>query len=535
MAFAPFKAISLLFVAVSLSGCGMGICLNNFSCSGFSPKLSLSAVEIDDSEITVAWSAIPADGLRFSVYYSTSANLDSLENIKLNGTKAGEGVDIASFQITGIPVDRDYYFGVIVIDQYGTERAYEQRGPFCGGDGTLGNEFLICDAGSLQYSALHWNARYQFANDIDASDTTNWNGGKGFKPVGNLGVDNTFGTADDRLFVGIVDGQGYAISGLEIHRPTQDDVGLYGVSGNGMSLQNVTLQNVAVEGRDHVGGVLGMGLGTGVTIPMTNVQVEGSISGREAVGGLVGLVASDHFNIADSSADITVTASLNEAGGLVGSAAGWTDCNSCSFTANHSRGRVSSSGDYAGGLFGYIFRGILQESSSSAQVTGYDFVGGLVGLPLQVTTSRSYATGAVVGHDYVGALIGYLSDGTLTNSYAQGSAGGNQYVAALVGGESFNAAVTRSYGSGAVSAALNPAGIMGYWGIGVWGYVYWDSQTTGQTFGRGNSGVATTVNQYESKTTTQMQQQATYVTWDFSTVWMMPEGGGYPILRWQAN
>ena len=58
------------------------------------------------------------------------------------------------------------------------------------------------------------NAHYILINDIDASDTSTWNCGAGFKPIGGI-------------FNGSFDGRGYNISDLYINRPFTDNVGLF--------------------------------------------------------------------------------------------------------------------------------------------------------------------------------------------------------------------------------------------------------------------------------------------------------------------
>ncbi len=67
------------------------------------------------------------------------------------------------------------------------------------------------------------NGQYELAQDIDASDTVNWNGGAGFNPIGNY----------DYPFVGKFDGKEYKITGLYINRPTNNDIGLFGYVGSG--------------------------------------------------------------------------------------------------------------------------------------------------------------------------------------------------------------------------------------------------------------------------------------------------------------
>jgi hypothetical protein len=59
--------------------------------------------------------------------------------------------------------------------------------------------------------------------------------------------------------------------------------------------------------------------------------------------------------------------------------------------------------------------------------------------------------------------------------------------------------------------------------VGGVGTSYWDTQTSGQATSAGGTG----------KTTAQMKKQATFVGWDFTSVWRISENLSYPILQWQ--
>ena len=70
---------------------------------------------------------------------------------------------------------------------------------------------------------------YILGNDIDASATVSWNGGKGFKPIApdtDSGSEFYQGT----YFTGTFDGKGYTINILYIYRPDEEFVGLFGAT-----------------------------------------------------------------------------------------------------------------------------------------------------------------------------------------------------------------------------------------------------------------------------------------------------------------
>ena len=179
---------------------------------------------------------------------------------------------------------------------------------------------------------------YRLSQDIDASATTDWNGGTGFAPVGGS-------------FTGIFDGNGHVIRGLTINRPGQDGVGLF--------------QEVAYPGL-----VRRMGL------------EEGSVVGGNAVGALAGFIWGGVFEECSSACDVTGV-------GYVGGLLGRTHLLSeqfivivrCHATGNVSARSADSSETWcAGGLVGYLSAAIVEESFAAGNVTCQNNVGGLLGV-----------------------------------------------------------------------------------------------------------------------------------------------------------
>ncbi len=73
------------------------------------------------------------------------------------------------------------------------------EGNFISGSGTLQDPYMIYDVNDLQNMSANLTANYALANHIDASETSGWNGGDGFVPVGwsllGIGEDSyAFGT-----------------------------------------------------------------------------------------------------------------------------------------------------------------------------------------------------------------------------------------------------------------------------------------------------------------------------------------------------
>ena len=226
---------------------------------------------------------------------------------------------------------------------------------------SVGTPITTC--AELQNMKNDLSGTYYLANDIDCSDTVNWNGGAGFEPIGT--------------FTGTFDGRGYKITDLYINRPSTDYVGLFGYAGSGSEIRDVGLENININGDWHVGGLVGFNEGA-----ITNSCSTGSVSGSNYVGGLIGY---------NNGGTITNSYSANSVG----------------------------SGSGIGGLVG-INKGTIENSYSTGSVSGYGgygCVGGLVGYNWGGTITNSYSTGGVSGSSSVGGLLGVNYEGTVTHSY----------------------------------------------------------------------------------------------------------------------
>ncbi|MFZ5572043.1 MAG: fibronectin type III domain-containing protein [Thermodesulfobacteriota bacterium] len=95
------------------------------------PKGSLSITNVQPTTLTLVWtkaidSGSESETLSYSVYRSTSNNLDSLENTLTNGTVIQSWTNNITFlDVTGLQRDTDYYFNVVVRDATGHKKAYE--------------------------------------------------------------------------------------------------------------------------------------------------------------------------------------------------------------------------------------------------------------------------------------------------------------------------------------------------------------------------------------------------------------------------
>ena len=93
-------------------------------------------------------------------------------------------------------------------------------------------------------------------------------------PIGNF----------ENRYTGTFDGGGHTITGLTVNQKERGNVGLIGYLGSGGKVQNLTLENVNLNGNLYVGGVVGYSNNGTVTA----CTASGSINGKEYVGGIVG-------------------------------------------------------------------------------------------------------------------------------------------------------------------------------------------------------------------------------------------------------
>lgn len=221
-----------------------------------------------------------------------------------------------------------------------------------------------------QLQAMNDNllGRYILGTDINASATSNWNGGKGFLPIGQ-GASN---------FMGVLDGLGHQVNGLYINRPSESEVGLIGSME--ATVRNIGVSGANITGLDSVGALAGQ-LRWGSSVSQSFAS--GKVTGRGNVGGLIGFATPYHYGVPywcsqciaidQSYADVAV-AGQGGVGGLVGT------IDQTSITNSYAVGNVSSP-EIVGGLVGHNWSSYIVNSYSSGQVQGQaSGVGGLVGL-----------------------------------------------------------------------------------------------------------------------------------------------------------
>jgi len=390
-------------------------------------------------------------------------------------------------------------------------------------DGTEDAPYLIEDVHDLQAIRENPNAHYVLEGDIDASETRQWNDGKGFEPIGS----------SNDTFDGTLDGKGYEISGLYIDRPDAIYVGLFGLIGEQGAVKDVGIVDVDISGSYLVGGVAGSLRGEIHESYVTgNVSVIEGHFGLDAAGGLVGTL----FSYAKISRTYTsgVVRGVDNVGGLIGKNHG------SSVYHSYSESNVKGTSWYIGGLIGHTRSGNVHFSYATGDVSGGGFVGGLIGKNGAVV-SQTFATGDVNGNLKVGGLIGE-NRGTLADIYARGSVTGERIVGGLIGENLHN--LRTSYSTGILQGNQDTGGLIGK-NTGRVEDSFWDIESSGIEISDGGTG----------KTTDEMKSVATFTDisskglnepWDFinspyddernKDIWTIDESerinDGYPYFSW---
>ncbi len=335
------------------------------------------------------------------------------------------------------------------------------------GTGTELDPYIITNCVQLQEMEDDLDAYYELGNNIDCSDTVNWNSGSGFDPVGDY-VDDIATT-----FQGVFNGKGYTISDLIIIRAndTPDDwgapedesnVGLFGYA-YGASVENVHIRDSKIKGYYAVGGIVGYldgGTISSSTVNTTTPDNDCNGSTDRCVWARYGTYGGGIVGAASSSAVISnvktagpVRGSGNYIGGLAGRLENSTMTDG--YTSSDTDG-----GQYIGGAFGDVYGSTVTNVHATGDAhaaldesagKGGRIIGGFAGQIYGSTVSQSSASGSTSADAAnVGGFVGYTSDSTITDSFATGSVTSDSVYAGGFAGHVYSS-VLRSYASGSVS------------------------------------------------------------------------------------
>ncbi len=317
---------------------------------------------------------------------------------------------------------------------------------------------------------------YLLSNNINASETQNWNPTNSSNPSSDRSGFLPIGAPIS--FYGRFDGAGFTIDSLYINRPADINIGLFGETDDAI-ITSLNIINADITGKHNVGALVGHSRRKIITQTTASGIIK---SAGSSAGGLVGLQDNGLIDSSNSTGEVHAEEYV---GGLVGQQRGGL------IISSHSSSKVSGE-LMVGGLMGAQELGAVQFSYATGNVTGYEQSGGLIGYQDNGEALASYATGIVHGQGTenasVGGLIGEQNSGSIISSYFAGniSTDSMEAIGTMVGKHRDETSEIRgSYANAKISIAgttRNDIGLVGLLPTGTSGNIidsYWDNGNTG--------------------------------------------------------
>ena len=252
----------------------------------------------------------------------------------------------------------------------------------------------ISDEKGLHDIVLDLNAVYVLANDITISGT--------WSPIGTT----------QTPFNGRLNGNGHSISGLKLVASNNGGTGLFGVIGAEGIVENIKIENVVGDGTTYgnIGAIVGKNYGTVREITVSgSIESEANyaggiigrnyghvygcknsaeINGANYVGGIAGRSEISEFNVNIYGCENYGTVNgTRYVGGIMGQVTVGKKITIYGMTNTAS---VTASGNYAGGIFGYIEgnlgqTGTLEACLNSGAITASDYATGCFAIGSYIT------------------------------------------------------------------------------------------------------------------------------------------------------
>lgn len=365
------------------------------------------------------------------------------------------------------------------------------------GKGTEADPYQISTAADL--TEVYRKGYYKLMNDIDLTSYINqYCGNEGWESIGRDGSETIY-----------FDGNNHKVTGLWCNS-TRDNTGLFSCFANGY-IKNLTVE--VADGKKVKGGAnTGILIGKLINGTIVNCRVSGSLADGTPVGGIVGMLDGGKITLCQAELTVSTTGANAYVGGIAGESSG--DIDQCV-----TLGSVNATGNStnAAGIAGKN-SGKITNSYSSMKITSAYCAAGVVGYNYG-TVDKCYAYGDLKSMNYAAGVVGY-NDGTsakvsncaamnnkldVTYESQSGQSGG--YGQRILGGMKNNAPSPEmnNYALNTMQVSVND----------VPQKVYDDLM----------NGVA--------KTQAELTTASPYQTlgWDFSSVWSIETGNGYPYLK----
>ncbi|MDD2181245.1 MAG: GLUG motif-containing protein, partial [Bacilli bacterium] len=293
---------------------------------------------------------------------------------------------------------------------------------------------------------------------LDINNKVLWTEGLGWDPIGDF-------IFPYRQFKGSLNGNDFSIVNFFINRPTEQHIGLFAYIGNA-TIENLNMEDVSIIGNEATGALVGRVTGHNI---MRKMYVSGNIKGVNHTGGIVG-VNYDELLLNDIHSNVNINSTGNQVGGIVGLY--YNSSSKFPMENLFVEGSITGVED-VGGIIGSNRGGISQANNlkSTAIVQGTINIGGVIGYSYQYTVEfiNSGATGEIIGKNdsgrNIGGFIGQLIGGTIRECYSSAnisngylSVGG--FIGSIYSGTSN--IIENSYATGDVNAESRVGGFLGY-------------------------------------------------------------------------
>lgn len=404
--------------------------LNSASLAAPGPVEDLTASIGSTQSVELAWSMPNSTGsapiLGQAVYYQKAGETtwQPASGVTFNPGSTGANFTDTSLLVGNLMPATQYTFQVVFYNEDGGYSTASVQGVTA----TPGT-FVVNSCQDLQNMDADLTGNYELGRNIDCSDTINWNGGLGFKPIACTNDTLNF-------FAGVLQGNNYTISDIYIAQPCFYYMGIFAGTGQAL-IQDVNIVNPKLVSPVQQGfkAVLS---GVSAQTTFNNVHISGDFIGEdEAIGASVVGVSygGDTFNQTSFTGSVETTSNQPWFGGLTGYTANYFDVptkitNSYAqvdVTVTPSEDQDPSAAAFGGLVAAYEGAGLQITNSYAAftltqpDVTKPVLVGGLIGswapgseFP-QPFATNSFASTQVdadlsIEGSAFGGLAGYITD-----------------------------------------------------------------------------------------------------------------------------
>lgn len=393
---------------------------------------------------------------------------------------------------------------------------------FDGGLGTAEDPYLVSNSDHLNNIRDFMDNDFKLTQDLELQNDTN----VGWVPFG-YARDDYYMTGDTTAFSGCFDGGGKTISNLEM-RTRDRATGFFAyVSGcvKNLNFESPTISYIPFE--DLPDSIK--------SLPPQQLRLEiprfvGTVAGNVEKTGLLENVRVTNTTIIE---------------GSVGSVAG---ANYGTIIQAHGSGLIDDAFQ-AGGVVGVNFGSINQSSFEGSFGEIFGAVGGITAANIEGNITESFSKSIVDSTDIFGGVVAQYSYGIVENNYAEFQIKSQLTMGGIIG----------RFGNGGISSEIkDPLTIKNNYSFGILtvktdevefyrgiigqgfvsaedsaalesriGFNYWNKELFGEEdklpFGIRvpNSG----------KTNAEMKKEATFESWDFSSIWSIEEGSSFPYLK----